>query len=200
MVMDNDDLYATVIAGDAASISKLEMEVGRTNDRGKTILHIESVKGNTDHVRFIVRQFASKNLLLKLNNFNQSILQLAALYERTEVVEVLIDASRQHLPFSSFQAFLRQPSKSFEISINGAVAFGHVSIVKLLLKADPSDTHIPNDEGKTPIYLAAENGYTDIVKVICTTCTALTLEGPSGSTTALHALIKNTQQGMICVI
>ncbi|WOG86483.1 hypothetical protein DCAR_0205692 [Daucus carota subsp. sativus] len=67
-------------------------------------------------------------------------------------------------------------------------------MVKLLVKADRNDSHVQNNEGKTPIYIAAENGYKDIIEEICTTCKALSLDGLGRRTTALHALIQNTGQ------
>ena len=64
-----------------------------------------------------------------------------------------------------------------------------MAIVKLLVKADPNDSHVQNNDGKTPIYIAAENGYNDIIEEICTTCKALSLDGLGRRTTALHAFL-----------
>ncbi|WOG86482.1 hypothetical protein DCAR_0205691 [Daucus carota subsp. sativus] len=82
-------------------------------------------------------------------------------------------------------------------ALHVAVLNGNVAIVKLLVEADPSDRHIQNYEGKTPIYIAAEKGYLAIIKEICTACTAQSLEGPGGSASALHALIKNMQDSVL---
>lgn len=71
----------------------------------------------------------------------------------------------------------------------------YLPIVKMLVEADPTDKHTLNNEEKSPMYTAAEKGYDDIVKVMCTTCTAPSLDGPGGST-ALHAAITNLHQGM----
>ena len=68
-----------------------------------------------------------------------------------------------------------------------------MAIVKLLVKADPNDSHVQNNEDKTPIYIAAENGYNDIVKKICMNCKALSLDG-GYRTTTFHALIHITAQ------
>ena len=78
----------------------------------------------------------------------------------------LIDDAR-HLPppnddddnsITSFQAFLRQADKDLDTALHAAVKYGHLDIVKLLVEADPSDTHIQNGEGKTPMYIAVEKG------------------------------------------
>lgn len=197
--------FSDAIAGDPISKAALEMEANRLeHEEGKTILHVESKKGVIENVRFIVSAFANKNILVKLDNQKQTALHLAAQDGQTQVVEVLVDAAR-HLPSSSanndnhitpIQAYIRQntgPMKNTALHL--AVLNCEVAIVKLLVQADPNDSHVPNNEGKTPIYIAAENGYKDIVKEICTTCTALSLDGPGGRTTALHALIQNIGQG-----
>lgn len=74
-----------------------------------------------------------------------------------------------------------------------AVKRRNVAIVKLLVEADPTDTHFQNDDGKTPMFIAVDEGYDDIVEIISTTCTAPSLDGPYGRT-ALR--INNLDQGM----
>ncbi|KAL8090965.1 hypothetical protein AgCh_040148 [Apium graveolens] len=192
--------FSDAIAGDPISRAALEMEAERLEqDEGETILHVESMRGNAERVEYIVREFADKNLLVKLDISKQTALHLAADNGHTQVVEVLIDAA-QHLPssansVSSFKDFIRQANDQIgNTALHLAVLNCNMAIVKLLVDADPNDSHVQNNEGKTPIYIAAEKGYKDIVKVISTTCTALSLTGPGGRTTVLHALIQNINQ------
>ncbi|XP_063942698.1 uncharacterized protein LOC108206743 isoform X1 [Daucus carota subsp. sativus] len=197
--------FTDAIAGDANARAALDMEAERLNEDGETILHVESKRGDTERVRFIVTEFSNKDLLVKQDKLKQTALHLAAHHGHTQVVEVLIDAARRHLPsssarddthnpFSAFKAFIRlATSPKQNTALHVAVLNGNVAIVKLLVEADPSDRHIQNYEGKTPIYIAAEKGYMGIIKEICTTCTAQCLEGPGGGASALHALIKNMQ-------
>ena len=208
--MDKDALYVAAISGDADAIAVLEMQADKLSGYYKeTILHTESENGNTEHVRFILREFADKNLLVKLNRYKQTALHLALSEGKTEVAEILIDAAR-HLPtpdsandntddnpVTSFQAFLRQADTDSDTALHIAVSLGHVAIVKLLVEADPSDPHIQNDDGETPIYIAVKKEYYEVVKMICTTRTApLNLNAPGSRTTLLHILIKNLDQGM----
>lgn len=123
--MDIDALYAAAIAGDADAISELAKEADKVDSNGKTILHNEAKNGNTARVRFIVSNFASKNLLVKVNTFNQSALLLAASCGHTEVVKVLIDAARQ-LSLPSFQAFLRKVDNSLNTTLHYPVRNGAV--------------------------------------------------------------------------
>ena len=189
--------FADAIAGDAISIAALKMKADNVNELGETILQVESKKGEIQNVRFIVSALANESLLGKLDRLEQTALHLAAHNGYTQVVEVLIDAAKHFLSSSHFLDFIRKaacPMKNTALHL--AVLNDNVEIVKLLTKADPDDRHVRNNEGKTPIYIAAENGYKDIVKEICMTCPNLSLDGPDGRTTALHALIQNTGQGM----
>ncbi|XP_063942609.1 uncharacterized protein LOC108208771 isoform X2 [Daucus carota subsp. sativus] len=180
--------------------AELEMDADRVDEDGETILHIASRNGNTERVRFILREFANKNLLVKLSHYKHTALHMAIYEGHTEVAEILIDAAR-HLPppaddndksVTSFQAFLRQGDKDMDTALHAAVMEGNVSIVKLLVEADPSDTHIQNNDGKTPMYIAVEKGLNDIADIISTTCITPSLDGPHGSTVVC---IKNLDQG-----
>ena len=199
------DMYEKAMHGDATAMSELKKEADELEKVRKTILCEVCIDGDTERVRFILREFADRNILIKLNIFNQTALILAAGYGHSKVVKVLIEAatnfpwaSSADNPITSFQAFVRQPDKKSNTALHCAVRFGsvgYVDIVKLLVKADPSDRHIPDEEGKTPIYWAAERGLKDIMEVICTTSSAAqSLEGPG--TTAFHALIKENGQGV----
>ncbi|XP_063942797.1 uncharacterized protein LOC135150432 [Daucus carota subsp. sativus] len=193
--MDLDLIFDAAMAGGAHATAELEMEADKLfkykETVGKTILHLESEKGNIERVRFILREFANKNLLAKLSEFKRTALHLAIYKGRIEVAEVLIDAARQLPPLSdddddhpvtSFQDFLRQADHKKNTALHAALKKGHVPIVKLLVEADPTDTHIQNDEGKTPMYIAVEEGFNDIAEIISTTCTAPSFLGPDSST------------------
>nr|XP_017233149.1 PREDICTED: uncharacterized protein LOC108207200 [Daucus carota subsp. sativus] len=193
--------FADAIAGDPISKAVLRMKAYKLNELGETILHVESMKGEIENVRFIVSEFANKSLLGKLDRSKQTALHLAAQHGHTQVVEALIDAARllpndAHNQVTFLQDFIRQADvQNGNTTLHLAVVNDNVAIVKLLVEADSNDSHVRNHEGKTPIYIAAENGYKNIVKVICTACTALSLDGPStGKTTALHSLMQNIDQ------
>ena len=200
------DMYEKAMHGDATAMSELKKEADELEKVGNTILCNLDVyiHGDTERVRFILREFADRNILVKPSSFNDTALSLAACCGHTKVVEVLIEAatnfpwaSAADNPITPLQAFVRQPDKYSTTALHCAVRYGsvgYVDIVKLLVKADPSDRHIPDEEGKTPIYWAAERGLKDIMEVICTTSVAQSLEGPG--TTALHALIKENRQGV----
>ena len=191
-IMDRDALFEAAIAGDEDAIAKLEMEADKLDRHERTILHTESMNGNTEHVRFILRKFANKNLLVKLGDQRENALAWAAYFGHTEVVGLLIEAARDLPPdpITSVQAYLRHADQDSETALHAAIKGGSVDAVKLLVEADPTDTHIQNKLGETPMYMAVENGYNEIVELISKTCKSCFLHGPDGST-ALHAAVKN---------
>ncbi|KAL8091033.1 hypothetical protein AgCh_040215 [Apium graveolens] len=93
--------------------------------------------------------------------------------------------------------FLRRVDEDGNTALHITVMQGNLDTAKLLVEADPSDGGIQNKKGETPFYIAAERGYADILKMICTTCTAapFSLVGPGGGATALHSVIKNLHEG-----
>ena len=163
--MDRYAFFVAAIAGDAYAIAKLETQADILNRGEETT--------NAKRVRVILREFAKKNLLAKLTSEKQTTLHLAAIYGHTELAEILIDAASylhpsdndntQEDPTTSFQAFLRQSDLNEDTALHAAVKKGNLAIVKLLVEADPSDTHIQNDEGKTPMYIAVEQGLNSVI-------------------------------------
>ncbi|KAL8158093.1 hypothetical protein AgCh_002702 [Apium graveolens] len=191
--MDLDTLFADALAGDTDAIEKLAtLADHRGKDYGETILHVACFYGNKELVNFILTQFADKNLLVKLDSNGNTPLHVAASHGRTEVVEILINAGRSNLP-SAFEEYLRQAGFIGNTALHYAVYKGEVASVELLVNADQNDRHIQNQEGETPMYAAVARGYYDIVKLICKTCTAPSLDGPQG-TTALHAALRQFDQ------
>lgn len=84
-----------------------------------------------------------------------------------------------------------------ETALHLAVVGEHLDVVNLILEADSTYPHDDkNRKLKTPIYIAAEQGYTNIVKRLCKTSEfGYTTLGPKNQT-ALHAAILGRDAGM----
>lgn len=93
------------------------------------------------------------------------------------------------------ETLLRQRDDKHNTALHLAVGKGSLDVVELLVTADPTDRHIQNRKGETPIYLAAMLGHNEIVQKICEVCTHPTFDGPTGLT-ALHAAIRKRLHGM----
>lgn len=128
------------------------------------------------------------------------------------MVEVLIFAARGSLPAnygfgrhsmsSGFENFVRQKTDDdCERALHMAVRGNHLNVVKLVLQLDPGypleDT---NRDFKSPIYIAAELGYKDILELLCESCSLEYTHGPRGES-ALHAAVKGLNTGMhVCML
>ena len=60
--------------------------------------------------------------------------------------------------------------------------------MKLLTEADPDFSYSANDAGETPLYMAAERQFPDLVSEILGTCRSPAHSGPLGRT-ILHAAV-----------
>ncbi|KAI7981313.1 Ankyrin repeat-containing protein [Camellia lanceoleosa] len=67
-------------------------------------------------------------------------------------------------------------------------------LVRLLIEEDPGFTYWANNAGESPLYIAAERGYHEVVSDILKTCRAPAYGGPAGRT-ALHAAVISNNEG-----
>lgn len=166
-------------------------------------------QGSAERVQFVLTELGNKNLWSKVED-QKTAFHYAVTYKSCEVVQLLIhkarlssssssssssSASDDHDPSISFESLLRQADLLGYTALHRAVENGDMEIAKLLAEADPSDKHIENFRGETPIYTAVRLEKIDIVKMIGTTCTVPAFDGPDGKT-ALHAAITNLPEGI----
>lgn len=85
-----------------------------------------------------------------------------------------------------------------DTALHKAVQHNHVEVVQKLTKNDPDFAYTANDVGETPLYMAVERGFQNLVARILGTCTAVTYQGPDG-TTALHAAVYGNDEGTLLI-
>ncbi|XP_034686674.1 ankyrin repeat-containing protein NPR4-like [Vitis riparia] len=82
---------------------------------------------------------------------------------------------------------IRKTNKGKDIALHEAVRYGHYAVVRSLIEKDPKFTYGANDSSTTPLYMAAERGFTDLVELIIKkSSTSPSYHGLMGRT-ALHA-------------
>ncbi|XP_040989443.1 ankyrin repeat-containing protein At5g02620-like isoform X1 [Juglans microcarpa x Juglans regia] len=164
-----------------------------------TVLHIfittlknqiESTENN--FVRDILNMCPS--LLCQVNVKDETPLHIAARYGHANIVEVLIEYARyphnQDLGsgVKAVRDMLRMVTKEKDTALHEAVRYNHLEVIKLLIKEDPDFSYSINDAGETPLYIAVERDYENLVLEILNTCNSLAYDGPLGRT-ALHAAV-----------
>ena len=180
-----------------------------------TVLHIyltsliKESESSTAFVKEILRMCSS--LLWQTNNKDETPLHIAARYGHAAIMEVLIEHAKGrqqdpqievNVPIESapqpdlkiwvnnkvVKKMLKMENEENETAMHEAVRNNHLEAVKLLVKYGKDISYDANDAGETPLYMAVERNYREMVFHILENCTSLTHDGPLGGTT-LHAAV-----------
>ncbi|RVW61573.1 Ankyrin repeat-containing protein [Vitis vinifera] len=153
-----------------------------------------AAQGSTD----IMRRTMPRVVQYLTPNKN-TILHIAAQFAREghlEVVKAILRAAKTvterdiESGIGVDKAMLRMTNNEHDTALHEAVRYHHPEVVKWLIEEDPEFTYGANFSGGTPLYMAAERGFRDLVKIIIenTTVTPPAHTGPMGRT-ALHAAV-----------
>ncbi|KAK0605147.1 hypothetical protein LWI29_023266 [Acer saccharum] len=202
-----DSLYFAAANG---IISKFEEHSKQLDQiltpKGHTILHIHitarrrprpRISQNMAFVRYILEK--CPQLLWKANEKGETLLHMAAKHGHSDVVEFLLQEiweknyqnhHDQELGINRTATWqmLQMINEAKDTALHEAVRYNHLDVVQLLTKEDPSLPYDVNKSGETPLYLAAERGYVEILKEILSTCISPADHGPY-SRTALHTAV-----------
>ncbi|GFY84995.1 hypothetical protein Acr_03g0017690 [Actinidia rufa] len=186
-------LYKAAMEGNIGVLmqnrDRFEEQVTPTNN---TVLHVTAqFNDNADNVRGILETQSS--LLLRVNSRGETALHIAARNGHSSTVEALIGFAKTQSrdPESGLEIIeqmVRTTCENKDTALHEAVRNNHLGVVELLVEEDKKFSHVANNSGETPLYLAAERDYHEIVFLILTTCTSPAFNGPNGRT-ALHAAV-----------
>nr|XP_023920542.1 ankyrin-1-like [Quercus suber] len=186
-------------------------------DNKEPLQHILTPNKNTVlHVHLITTEKESKSLstnfvgeildmcpplLWQSNAKYETPLHIAARYGHATIVKVLIERGKsphQELESGSNAAreMLRMTNVVKDTALHEAVRYNHHEVVKLLLAEDPDFSYSANDAGETPLYMAAERKFPNLVSEILCTCSSPAYGGPLGRT-VLHAAVIWDDEGTI---
>ncbi|XP_046842360.1 transient receptor potential cation channel subfamily A member 1-like [Xenia sp. Carnegie-2017] len=96
-----------------------------------------------------------RELIVKVNDNNETPLHTAAYYSSSRVVEYLL----------KYEIFMTSDI-DYPTPLHIAACHGHLETVKLLLKHKPSLINHKDKDGETPLFKACSNGKTDVVKFL----------------------------------
>ncbi|XP_034686720.1 ankyrin repeat-containing protein At5g02620-like [Vitis riparia] len=167
-----------------------------------TVLHVAAQFGQADCVQWILQLPSPSSLLQQPNEKGDTPLHLAAREGHLTVVKNLINAAKQLQEGDSergvtaiCKVILRMTNEDQDTALHEAVRYHHPEVVKLLIQEDPDFTYGANTAGNTPLYIAAECGFGDLVQMILDNCASPAHSGIKGRT-ALHASVILNHQAM----
>ncbi|XP_034685111.1 ankyrin repeat-containing protein NPR4-like isoform X2 [Vitis riparia] len=157
-----------------------------------TILHIAVQFGQLHCVNWILQFRSLSSLLLQPNLKGDTPLHLAAREGHWVVTQVLIKAAKE-LPsgrgIGGDKMMLRMTNNENDTALHEAVRYNHPAVVKLLILEDPYFIYGANSSGGTPLYMAAERGFHELVQIIIDNTRNLPAHSGLTGRTALHAAV-----------
>ncbi|KAJ9701368.1 hypothetical protein PVL29_006635 [Vitis rotundifolia] len=165
-----------------------------------TVLHIAAQFGQLDCVNLILQFPSFSSLLLLPNLKGDTPLHLAAREGHWVVTQTLIQAAKA-LPSGSEigadKMMLRMTNNENDTALHEAVRYNHPDVVKLLILEDPDFIYGANFSGGTPLYMAAERGFHDLVQIIIDNTPASPAHSGLMGRTVLHAAVICNNEDMM---
>lgn len=167
-------LYTAAAKGDVITLRELisaDDVLRQVTPQRNALLHIASQFGQLVSVQLILQFSSSSSLLQQPNRKGDTALHLAAREGHREVVKALIHGAKSLHPeiesdVKPDKAMMRTTNKTGGTALHEAVWYNHVQVVELLVKEDPDFTYGADSSGYTPLYIAAERGFGDLVKIL----------------------------------
>ncbi|XP_068339667.1 protein ACCELERATED CELL DEATH 6-like isoform X1 [Pyrus communis] len=189
-------LYKSAKSGDVYILKQLLNDnrslLYQLTPRGNTALHVAVQFGHKNVVTEIYSR--CRSLLTRPNLDGDTPLHVAARVGSFSIVYYLVREiqlmSQEDFVNTNIGVFetLRIGNKGNNTVLHEAARNGHVKIVEFLLKVDPKLACFENDNGESPLYLAARGDVVEIVNQILRSTPSSAHGGPEGET-ALHAAV-----------
>lgn len=196
-------LYGCAKSGDVHFLKHLLVEnpsiLLKLTPRENTALHIAVQFG---HINVVAEIYSHCGLLLTWpNSDGDTPLHVAARTGNFSVVEYMVGQMLSARSSMDSENGKKNISDTLEVRntrgntvLHEAVSNGHQKVAKFLIKVEPNLACFENDEGESPLFIAAREGMTEMVNRILLS-TPSVAHGGSGGSTALHAAVIERHYG-----
>ncbi|XP_047336140.1 protein ACCELERATED CELL DEATH 6-like [Impatiens glandulifera] len=169
--IDNNDkmdpaIYKAVTCGDFDGFSRAIQDLRgcllmQVSPQGNTVLHLAARSGHDNIIQPILDNFHD---LVKVKNRRGDLaIHLAARSGHLSSVD-LLSCTENPVRCREFEGLLMEQNGEKNTALHIAVMEGHKSIAQVLTEANQGAVICVNKEGKTPLYMAAEVGWVELVK------------------------------------
>ncbi|PQM34696.1 protein ACCELERATED CELL DEATH 6-like [Prunus yedoensis var. nudiflora] len=175
--------------------------LSRRSPQNNTFVHIAVRSGHAELAAGILQQH--KPLLLEKNFEGDSALHIAAKSGDIDTTtNTLLREARGTTDVENngdVLTLLRMKNNEENTALHEALIRGHQSVAKCLIEADPAVSLYTNKEQKSPLYLAAEQGLVEIVKLIKETAVEKNTE-IQGKSPLLAAILGRQKKEVLKII
>ncbi|KAL5731483.1 hypothetical protein ACHQM5_004206 [Ranunculus cassubicifolius] len=156
--------------------------VRMVNKNRNTVLHLAVLNQQLDTVKYFLSKVnQEKKLVMMINEDEDTALHLAVKKSHLKIVECLVGADPN-------KKWIRMLNKEKDSALHLAVQNSLPDIVKQLTLIDRQHIYSTNKAGKTPLYMAVEEGSYSMVKQILEACLSPSYNGPRRNTSLRLAL------------
>ncbi|ESQ36993.1 hypothetical protein EUTSA_v10002443mg [Eutrema salsugineum] len=197
----NPKILCAVRAGDKESLLKRMKDDAKilqrlVDNHENSLLHIAAASGHANIVDYIVSE--SPNLLEKGNLISETALHVAARAGNLDIVEFLV---RYITEFLMCDMLISAKSKNGDTALHVALKEKHANVAFYLFSVRQDVSFDVNNDGVSPIYLAVEAGYCELVEKMLESSPCLSkLALMRGGKSVVHAAMRAKRRDILGII
>lgn len=205
-----DSVYSAAQRGDIGALEQHKKVINKIRSpNGNTVLHIyitarssgKEIFRRTNNFSFIrwVLELCP-DILWQANKEGETLLHIAARYGHHDIAKFILDECNKQVHEEQgitqpTRLMLEMVNDAKDTALHESVRYNYLHVVSLLIKEDPCLVYKTNSADETPLYLAAERGFLEVLEEILRRCASPADGGPCGRS-ALHVAVIRQDKGM----